>query len=63
LARRIREQLPDANTLLVALTGHGEEKDRQRADEAGFDRYLLKPVDREVLIALLDEPLGLPARA
>jgi CheY-like chemotaxis protein len=61
VARRIREQLPNANTLLVALTGRGEEKDRQRADEAGFDRYLLKPVDRDVLVALLDEPHGLAA--
>ena len=32
-------------TLLVALTGYGQESDRKRSQEAGFDHHLVKPVD------------------
>jgi CheY-like chemotaxis protein len=35
--------------LMVALSGYGEEQDRLRSREAGFDRHLVKPVDPEVL--------------
>jgi CheY-like chemotaxis protein len=38
---------------LIALTGWGQESDRQRAIDAGFDRHLTKPVDTVVLEALL----------
>jgi CheY-like chemotaxis protein len=38
-----------APRLLVALSGYGEEQDRMRSHEAGFDRHLVKPVDPEVL--------------
>jgi signal transduction histidine kinase/DNA-binding response OmpR family regulator len=50
VARRLRqlEQLPD-NIHLVALTGYGQETDRRRSREAGFDGHLVKPVDLEVL--------------
>jgi CheY-like chemotaxis protein len=34
----------DAPTL-VAITGYGQEGDRRRAREAGFDRHLTKPID------------------
>jgi DNA-binding response OmpR family regulator len=44
LALRLREQFGTAIRLL-ALTGWGQEMDRQRAREAGFDRHLTKPVD------------------
>jgi len=33
------------DTLLVALTGYGQESDRSRSREAGFDHHLVKPVD------------------
>jgi CheY-like chemotaxis protein len=39
--------------LLVALTGFGEEQDRHRARQAGFDRHLIKPVDPDALLELL----------
>ena len=32
-------------TLLVAMTGYGQETDRQKSKEAGFDHHLVKPVD------------------
>jgi CheY-like chemotaxis protein len=31
--------------MLVAMTGYGQEQDRQRSQEAGFDLHLVKPVD------------------
>ena len=41
VARRLRGQVG----LLVAATGFGQEEDRRRCREAGFDRFLLKPLD------------------
>jgi CheY-like chemotaxis protein len=35
--------------MLVALTGYGQQADRQRGREAGFDGHLLKPVDPQAL--------------
>ena len=37
----------------MALTGWGQEDDRRRSEEAGFDRHLVKPVDPEVVRELL----------
>jgi PAS domain S-box-containing protein len=56
VARRIR-MLPNAKTMmLVALTGYGQEADKQRALSAGFDEHLTKPVKIERLQALLSRP-------
>jgi CheY-like chemotaxis protein len=38
---------------LVALTGYGQDTDRQRADRAGFDAHLMKPLDFTALQDLL----------
>jgi signal transduction histidine kinase/ActR/RegA family two-component response regulator len=43
--QEIRRQPWGRNLFIAALTGWGSDPDRQRADEAGFDHYLLKPVD------------------
>jgi signal transduction histidine kinase/CheY-like chemotaxis protein len=53
VARRLREQgwLPRA--LLVAVTGYGQEEDRRRVAEAGFDAYLVKPADPAAVQKLL----------
>jgi CheY-like chemotaxis protein len=53
VARRIREQEGGANVLLVAVTGWGQEEDRRRSREAGFDEHLTKPVRLEALQQLL----------
>ncbi len=45
IAKRIRQQPALASMVLVALTGYGQETDRQRSQEAGFDYYLVKPAD------------------
>ena len=52
-AGRIREQAAERKVVLAALTGWGQETDRQRATDAGFDRHLTKPVTMEQLAALL----------
>ena len=53
--RRIREQPCGKNMVLVALTGWGQEEDRQRSRDAGFNGHLVKPVDLNVLAKLLTE--------
>jgi two-component system, sensor histidine kinase len=55
-ARRIREQSWGRNMLLIAMTGWGQEADRQRSREAGFDHHLVKPVDLDALERLLAVP-------
>lgn len=52
-ARRIREQPWGKHMILVALTGWGQEEDKQRTKEAGFDHHLVKPVDPAILRKLL----------
>jgi signal transduction histidine kinase/CheY-like chemotaxis protein len=52
VARQLRAALPAV--LLVALTGYGLPEDRTRAHAAGFDLYLVKPVDLEMLSLVLD---------
>jgi DNA-binding response OmpR family regulator len=52
-ARRIREQEGGAGMLLIALTGWGQEEDRRRSREAGFDHHLTKPVEFDSLLRLL----------
>ena len=49
LARYLRAALGEQAPKLVALTGYGQPADRARAQEAGFDAYLVKPVDPEEL--------------
>ena len=52
-ARHIRAQAGAGAPFLIAVTGWGQEEDRKRSSEAGFDRHLLKPVDADTLIKLL----------
>ena len=51
--RRIRKEPWGKDMLLVALTGWGQEEDRHRSGEAGFDAHMVKPVDHDVLLRLL----------
>jgi PAS domain S-box-containing protein len=52
-ARRIRERQSDKKPVLVALTGWGQDADRCRSENAGFDAHLVKPVDDRLLGNLL----------
>ena len=50
---RIREQPWGKNMVLVTLTGWGQEEDRQKSQNAGFDTHMVKPVDIAALEKLL----------
>jgi CheY-like chemotaxis protein len=51
--RRIREQPWGKGMVIVALTGWGQEEDKQRSNEAGFNHHMVKPVDPAILEKLL----------
>jgi PAS domain S-box-containing protein len=53
--RRIREQPWGRDLAIIALTGWGQEEDRRRTAEAGFDHHLVKPVDVPTLLRVLAE--------
>jgi CheY-like chemotaxis protein len=52
VAQHIRSS-SEAQPLLIAVTGWGQEEDRRRSKAAGFDHHLVKPVDPAALAALL----------
>jgi CheY-like chemotaxis protein len=65
LAHRLRSLPETARSVLIALTGYGQEKDRERSKAAGFDHHLVKPADTSRLLALLADlgsSLPLPSR-
>ena len=55
LAARLRELDDLVGVRLVAVTGFGQPRDRERAMAAGFDRHLVKPVDLKSLIHVIEE--------
>lgn len=60
--RRIREQPWSRPISIFALTGWGEDDDIRKAFEAGFDHHLVKPVQLDAILALLDERETEPAQ-
>jgi len=61
-ARRIREQPWGKDMVLVALTGWGQEEDRRKSKDAGFDLHMVKPVDLNVLTERLAALPAAPKR-
>jgi CheY-like chemotaxis protein len=53
VARELRQQPWGKKLMLVALTGWGQDEDRQKTRDAGFDAHLVKPVDHAQLAKLL----------
>lgn len=53
--RLVRQQPWGRDIVLIAATGWGQEKDRSRTHEAGFDHHLVKPVDPQELIKTLSD--------
>ena len=53
IARRLRAMPEAEDVLLLALTGYGQEDDRRRSFEAGFDQHLVKPIELGTLHAIL----------
>jgi len=56
IARHIRSTRGD-DVLLVAITGWGQEEDKRKAREAGFDHHFTKPADFEVLLQLIEQEM------
>ncbi len=57
VCQRIRQEFWGRDLLLIALTGWGQQEDRQRSREAGFNNHLVKPVDPNALLSLLTDRL------
>lgn len=55
LAGMLKGRKETAEALLIAVTGYGQEQDRQAAMAAGFDHYFVKPVDLGKLARLLEQ--------
>ena len=53
VAAEVRQQMGAAAPRMVAMTGYGQEADRRRARDAGFDRHLVKPAEMSEIIAVL----------
>lgn len=53
VARQVRQQPDGKNIVLIALTGYGQDSDRQASTEAGFDHHLVKPAKFEQLSQIL----------
>jgi CheY-like chemotaxis protein len=54
LAQRLRESSAGSDTVLVALSGWGQPQDRARSKSVGFSRHLVKPVEFEQILSVLD---------
>jgi two-component system CheB/CheR fusion protein len=53
VCRRIRQQSWGKDMVVIALTGWGQEEDRKRSKEAGFNAHFVKPLEREALMMVL----------
>ncbi len=64
VARRLRQMRSLDGVRLIALTGYGQDEDKQRAQEAGFDQFLVKPVGLDALRTLLtnSRPMNMAGR-
>ena len=58
VARAIRAQAWGEAMVLVAVTGWGQDEDRRKSSEAGFNAHLVKPVAPLALMALIEDTLG-----
>jgi two-component system CheB/CheR fusion protein len=57
VARQVRADASGARTVLIAVTGWGQESDERESMRAGFDAHLTKPVGVSQLVALIDSLL------
>jgi PAS domain S-box-containing protein len=63
VARALRADEKTKSSYLVAVTGLGQEEDRRRAAEAGFDRHVTKPADQSELLAMMAEVSATASRS
>ena len=55
VAAELRKDLDCRDTVIIAVSGYGQEEDRRRSQVAGFDHHLVKPINHDELILLLAE--------
>jgi CheY-like chemotaxis protein len=55
LGRELRARMGAEAPILIALSGYGQEEDQRRSEQAGFASHLVKPVDAERLIGLVEK--------
>jgi PAS domain S-box-containing protein len=60
IAKRLRASSQCRGVLLIAMSGYGQEEDRKRSHEAGFDHHLVKPVEFNTLSAILSAQIPNP---
>ena len=63
LARQLRTDPALADLTIIAVTGYGQEEDRRRSEEAGFNHHLVKPIDvrnLDRILAGLNKPAAKP---
>ncbi len=53
VASRLRREDCCKDAVIIAISGYGQDEDRRRSKEAGFDHHLIKPLDHDALISLL----------
>jgi CheY-like chemotaxis protein len=58
VARRLRDNPTTARARLIAVTAYGQDEDRRRSHEAGFQHHLVKPMDPDALLRLLNLPMS-----
>jgi DNA-binding response OmpR family regulator len=58
VAREMRARAATHRSVLIALTGYSQGEDKIRSQEAGFDHYLVKPPNLNVLLDLISSPRG-----
>ena len=56
VAIKLRQHANFQHTVFVAMTGYGQEEDRQRSLEAGFSHHFIKPLEPKILAQLLESP-------
>jgi CheY-like chemotaxis protein len=58
VARRLRLDPDLRGMTIVAVTGYGQQEDRRRTQEAGFDHHFVKPVNPELIYELMSSLPG-----
>ncbi len=53
VAARLRQEESCQGAVIIAVSGYGQDEDRRRSKESGFDHHLIKPLDHDALLALL----------
>ena len=61
VAAQLRREECCKEAVIIAVSGYGEEQARSRSREAGFDHHLVKPVNFETLLAVMDRARDRPS--